>query len=51
MPQPSVSLTLYGDKAATFREIKEDLESRKGFDLTNADVGAELMAVFNQSDW
>jgi len=50
MAQPSASLTFYGEKAELFREVKEELEEEKGFDLNNADVGAELLASYHQNE-
>jgi len=50
MPKPSISLTLYGDKAEFFREIQEELAEKQGFELSNADVAAHLMASYNKNE-
>ena len=46
MAKPSESVTLYGDKAELFREIREEMADRKGWTPKNAEIVAELMA-----DW
>jgi len=50
MPKPSESITLYGDKAELFREIKEEMSDRKGFEPGNAETVAELMANWHQRE-
>ena len=50
MPQPSVSLTLYGEKAEFFREIQGELADEQGFEPSNADVAARLMAAYNRNE-
>ncbi|MFB6087850.1 MAG: hypothetical protein ABEJ85_04955 [Haloarculaceae archaeon] len=49
MPKPSESVTLYGDKAELFRDIKEEMAERKGFEPGNAEAVAELMAEWHQT--
>jgi len=50
MAKPSESITLYGDKAELFREIKEEFGDRKGFEPGNAETVAELMADWHQEN-
>lgn len=50
MAKPSESVTLYGDKAELFREIKEDMADQKGFEPGNAETVAELMADWHQEN-
>jgi hypothetical protein len=50
MPQPSESLTLYGDKAELFREIQRELAEKKGFEPGNSETVAELMAHYHQTE-
>ncbi|SEW10218.1 hypothetical protein [Halobacterium jilantaiense] len=49
MAKPSESTTLYGDKAELFREIKDEMSDRKGFEPGNAEAVAELMAFWHQN--
>jgi len=46
MARPSESVTLYGDKAELFREIKAEMAEQKGWEPGNAEAVAEMMA-----DW
>ncbi|MDH5019037.1 hypothetical protein [Halobacterium rubrum] len=50
MAKPSESVTLYGDKAELFREIKAEMADRKGFEPGNAETLAELMADWHQQN-
>jgi hypothetical protein len=46
MTQQKEPITLYGSKAARFREIREQLEEEYGIEPTNPEVIFELM-----KDW
>ncbi|GAA0276923.1 hypothetical protein [Halobacterium noricense] len=50
MAKPSESITLYGDKAELFRDIKEEMADRKGFEPGNSEAVAELMADWHQEN-
>ena len=50
MPQPSESVTLYGDKAELFREIQAEMADQKGFEPGNSETVAELMALWHQTE-
>jgi len=43
MAKKSESLTLYGGKAERFRELKEDLENRLGYEPTKPEVIGHLL--------
>lgn len=45
---PEVHVTLYGDHAERFEEIREALEDTKGFEVGNADTVRELMAAYEE---
>lgn len=47
MTKPSESVTLYGDRADQFREIRGDLEDRLGHEPTNAQVIGLLMSAWS----
>ena len=49
MPQPSESVTLYGDKAELFREIQEEMAEEKGFEPGNSETVADLMSHYHQT--
>jgi len=48
MAEPTVSVTLYGGKARRFREIKDTLEDRRGWEPDNSEVVAALMVRFDE---
>lgn len=48
--EPTESVTLYGGKARRFREVKEALEERRGWEPNNAEVVAHLLADFDDDD-
>lgn len=39
-----VNLTLYGQPAGRFEDIREELEEERGIEMSNAAVARELMA-------
>ena len=49
MAEPTESLTLYGGKARRFREVKEALEERRGWEPDNSEVVGVLMAQFDET--
>lgn len=47
MAKPSASVTLYGDRAEQFRDIKDSLEDVLGHEPRNAQVVELMMADFD----
>jgi len=50
MTQPKEPITLYGSKAARFREIKEEIEDETGVSPTNPEVVYELIRQWDGVD-
>jgi len=46
--EPTESVTLYGGKARRFREVQAILEDRRGWEPSNAEVVAYLLAQFDE---
>lgn len=47
MPKPSESITLYGERAERFREIRHDLEKKLGYTPTNAEAVGIVMSEWD----
>jgi hypothetical protein len=50
MTRPSESVTLYGDRAEQFREIRSDLEEYLGHNPRNAQVVELMMAAWKSPE-
>lgn len=50
MSKPSESVTLYGDRAEQFRDIKDNLEEILGHEPRNAQVVELMMGDFDADD-
>jgi hypothetical protein len=50
MTKPSENVTLYGDKAEQFREVREELTAILGHEPTNAEVVGVLMAGWDPGE-
>lgn len=49
MAKPSESITLYGERAERFREIRKDIENRLGYKPTNAETLGIIMSEWDLS--
>lgn len=50
MTKPSESITLYGERAERFREIREDIESRLGYEPSNAEAIGIVMSEWSEGE-
>jgi len=48
MSRPSEEVSLYGETADSFREIKEDIEDARGHEVANPRVVEDLLLLYRQ---